>query len=392
MVARANSFVVFGRQSGYSFSRDEDADVTTLGDLRLLIVGALAEWRSLRLEDLRYWHRSEAHLLLAVLTSVAGCLLIAHVAFRARAGRGLLLPALLRIVPQSRAAAVRHVPLLLLLAGLPFFAVALADPYSAMIRREATHPGRRIGLLIDASVSMRKLFTAETLNTRGASDGVFFTSVAAAERFVQLRLKSRYRDLVALVEFGSRAYVVTPFTNDYANILFSISLIADPIEFQRFPDPGTVIASGIDDALELFKAFNFLDASGNLLVVFSDGEDSTVALEHKTLDEILQSAVEAKIPVYFVRTNYGLSEGEVIPDQLWRPAVEKTGGRFYAVRDERALLAAIQDIDRAAIGTIEIKQYSSPEPRFTSFALIAAACWIAAAALKLGLPHCQKMT
>jgi hypothetical protein len=365
--------------------------VTSRDDLRALMTSVLADWRSLRVGDFDYQHWNEAQLLLVALASVALCLMIARIAFRGGPTAGLVLPALLGVVPRSRAAVVRHAPVLVFLAGLPFFAYALADPYSSLVSTEATQAGRRIGLLIDASVSMRKLFKAEALNRRGASDAVFFTSVAAAERFVQLRLNGRYQDLLALVEFGSRAYVVTPFTNDYENILFSISLIADPDEFQKFPDPGTVIASGIDDMLELFKAFNVLEASGNLLVIFSDGEDSTVQLGHKTLDDILRGAVEAKIPVYFVRTNYGLSEGEVIPDQLWRPAVERTGGRFYAVRDERGLLAAIHDIDRAAVGSIEVKQYSSPEASFVSFALIAAACWTAAATLKLLLPHCQKM-
>ena len=52
----------------------------------------------------------------------------------------------------------------------------------------------------------------------------------------------KYRDLMALVEFGNRAYVITPFTSDYDNMLLSISLIGDPVEYSMFPDPGTVIA------------------------------------------------------------------------------------------------------------------------------------------------------
>ena len=93
--------------------------------------------------------------------------------------------------------------------------------------------------MVDASMSMRIPFTAATLNRRAATDGTFFTTVAAAERFVHLRMKGRYRDLVALVEFGNEAYVVTPFTHDYDNILLSIGLIGDPTEFGLFPDRGT---------------------------------------------------------------------------------------------------------------------------------------------------------
>jgi hypothetical protein len=254
-----------------------------------------------------------------------------------------------------------------------------------------SYPGRRISLMIDASTSMRTPFKAETLNRRAATDATFFTTVAAAERFVQLRMKGKYRDLLALVEFGNEAYVVTPFTNDYDNILLSISLIGDPVEYSMFPDQGTIIAQAIDQSIGLFKAFDFLNASGNLMVIFTDGEDTRAIINGRTLDEIVQSTIEAKIPLYFVRTNYERERGKVIPDEMWIPAVEKTGGRFYAADNEASLLAAIRDIDQVSAGTIQTTQYSSQQPRFAFFALVAAACWTGSAALKLIVPQFQKL-
>src|SRR5207244_11683314 len=99
------------------------------------------------------------------------------------------------------------------------------------------------------------------------------------------RENGKYRDLVALVEFRNEAYVVTPFTNDYDNILLSTSLIGDPVEFSLFPDQGTIIAHAIDQSVGLFKAFNFLDASGNLMVVFTVGEDTGAIVNGKTINE-----------------------------------------------------------------------------------------------------------
>ena len=135
-----------------------------------------------------------------------------------------------------------------------------------------SYPGRRITLAIDASSSMETPFTAATLNKNSATDSAFFTTAAAAERFVQRRIEGKYRDLVGLVEFGNEAYVITPFTNDYDNILLSISLIGDPVEFQRFPDQGTIIARA--SVASSCSNLQFLDASGRLLVIFSDGEDT----------------------------------------------------------------------------------------------------------------------
>ena len=363
----------------------------TLADLRALARDSLTDWRSFDLGDLQFWHRSEARLLLVALVGLSAILLIARLAVRRRAGRQqVVLPALWTALPRSRGSFLIHVPLLLLLLGLPFFVLALADPFTALVSRDVSYPGRRISILIDASTSMRTPFKAETLNPRAPTEATFFTTVAAAERFVKLRVKSKYRDLLALVEFGNQAYVVTPFTNDYDNILLSIALIGDPVEFSMFPDQGTLIAQAIHESVQLFKAFNFLDAAGNLLVIFSDGEDTHAVVASGTLDDILQSAIDAKVPVYLVRTNYDRAEGKVIPDDIWLPAVERTGGRFFAASDENSLLAAIDEIDRVAAGTISFREYTSQRPQFGVFALLTALCWTGALVSKLLVPYCQK--
>ena len=360
--------------------------------LRALFDAAVAEWRDLRIDDLQFWHRSESRLVFMWLLALTLVLLVVRSFIKRSAGRHrIVVPAILQAMPRSRLTFVRHAPLALFVLGIPFFFVALADPYSALVSREVSFPGRRICLMVDASTSMRTPFTAASLNKRAATDAAFFTTVAAAERFVRLRMKNHFRDLLSLVEFGNEAYVVTPFTHDYDNILLSISLIGDPVEFSMFPDQGTIIGRAIEEGTALFKAFDFLDASGNLMVIFSDGEDTRAMIGGRSLDDIVVSAYKAKIPVYLVRTNYDRTKGQVIPDELWIPAVEKTGGKFYAANNEESLLAAINEIDSISTGTIDVRQYSSQQPQFASFALIAAGLWTAAAALKLAVPFFQKL-
>jgi hypothetical protein len=360
--------------------------------VRLIVRRHLEEWQGVRLADLQFWHRGEAQLALITLVAITGLLLVGRSLMARRPGRHrLVVPAVLSSVGPAYLGFVRHTPLALFLAGLPFFTLALADPFTALVTSDVTYPGRRISVMIDASTSMRTPFRAKNLNVRAETDATFFTTVAAAERFVQMRVKGRYRDLLALVEFGNEAYVVTPFTNDYDNILLSISLIGDPVEYSLFPDQGTIIAQAIDESIGLFKAFDFLDASGNLMVIFTDGEDTRAIVNGKTLDEIMQAAIDAKIPVYFVRTNYERGEGKVIPDELWLPAVLKTGGKFYAADNEEHLLAAIKDIDTVSAGTIQTRQYTSQRPRFAMFAFVAACFWTGAVGLKLTVPQFQKL-
>ncbi len=366
--------------------------MSTFARLFALLRQNLNDWQELRIGDLQFWHRTEARLALVGLVGLAIVLLIIRAMLRSGAPRqGLVLPAVLGTMARSRGAAMVHAPLVLFLLGLPFFFFALADPFTALVSREMSFPGRRIGIMIDASISMRTPFTAASLNKRAATDATFFTTVAAAERFVRLRMKGKYRDLIGLVEFGNQAYVIMPFTSDYDNVLLSISLIGDPLEFNQFPDQGTVIMTAVTETVALYKAFNFLEASGNIMVLFSDGEDSNYQIGNRSLDDVVKLAIDAKIPIYFVRTNYDKVEGQIIPDERWIPAIEKTGGKFYAASSEDTLIKAIEDIDRASTGTIQFKQYSSQQPRFALFALGAGIFWSAAALLKLSLPYFEKL-
>lgn len=351
-----------------------------------------AEWAVFDVSGLQFWRRDTGRLALLVVVGLAVLLLLIRSAMARTPGRHhIVVPALLRSLPGSRLAWTRHLPLVLFLAALPLALLALSDPYSSLIVENVTYPGRRISLMIDASDSMQTAFTAATLNTRNDVQPAFFTTIAAAERFVQLRRKGRHRDLMALVEFGSRAYVITPFTSDYDNLLLSMALIGDPVEFSQFPESGTVIASALEESIEIFKAFNFLEASGNLMVIFTDGEDTTSIVHGRSLDDILKSAVDNKIPLFFVRTNYNKEFGEGIPDAKWKAAVERTGGRYYVAKNEASLIAAVEDIDREAVGTIETRQYTSQQARFGLFALAAAALWTGAAGLKLATPWFGKL-
>lgn len=350
------------------------------------------EWQALIGGRLQFSHRGDAQLMLLALLGLQLVLLLGRIALRRHPGlTSVIVPALPASFRRSAAARVVHLPALLFLAGLPFLAIALADPSTALIRREMTYPGRRICIAIDASNSMSSPFQASSLRLKPGEEQAFFTTVAAAERFVQMRRNARFRDLVGLVEFGSEAYVVTPFTNDYDNILLSLSLIGDPHEFAVFPDPRTLIAVAIEQSVALFKAFNFLNAAGNILVIFSDGEDTNATVHGRPLDDIIHGAIEASVPVYFVRTNYNRLEGDAqVPDALWRDAVRKTGGKFFAASDEQSLLAAIHEIDQVSAGTIELTEYSAQQPRFTVFGLVAALCFMLATGAKLFVPALQK--
>jgi Ca-activated chloride channel family protein len=353
----------------------------TLNALLELIGRTLAEWQA-PTQDIIFTSKNTALLVVAVLLVLTAMAL----AWRSLRGRvpgrtAIAVPAILPRVRQSPLTFVRHTPFVLFLAGLPFFCLALADPYTSLSAKQVSYPGRRIEVIIDASLSMLSPFTGQQLKTQ--SDTAFSTNMAAAEYFIRTRMKGRYRDLIALEEFGNESYVVTPFTSDYQNLLLSLKMISDVNEWQRFPDQGTIIMKAIDNGVDLFKAFDFLKSSGNIMVIFSDGQDNNVQIGQMTLEEVLKKAVDNHVPVYMIRTAYSRGLYDVIPDTVWKKAIDATGGKFYPAANQETIMQAIKEIDAAATGRVDVREYAVRQPRYSRFALMAALLWMLAITLQM---------
>jgi len=363
--------------------------MAAVGEFFALVGRTLSELTDLSGGAFALLQRDTALLVYALLVGVCLALLVFRRMRRSRAGEGrLVLPAVFgsAMFPKNHAASVRHVAYGLFLLGVIAFAFALADPHTALVEDEASYPGHRITMMIDASLSMNTAFATEQL----AAGNTFLANVSAAEYFVKRRMEGPYQDLVSLVQFGNEAYIVTPFTNDYQNILLSISLVGTPEEYRRFPDHGTLIMKAISRGVQLFRSFDFLGATGNLIVIFSDGQDTHARFEDVTLDDIMQEAADNEIPVYFIRTAYDQELGDIISDQQWKLAVERTGGKFFPAENEAAILSAIHEIDALAKGRIRVKRYVAHEPRFQAFALMAVLLWMTGLAMTLGFKQFRR--
>src|SRR6266536_153362 len=158
-----------------------------LDDINAFLNAAVGEWRAIRLSELLFAHREAARMTGIVILVASLLVLILRSLIGRRPGRNrIALPAILPVVRSSPLSFIRHAPLLLFLAGLPFFLIALTDPFTSLTQQEVSFPGRRIGLLIDASSSMMEPFKAQELGKKAPSDARFFTAVAAAETFVKM--------------------------------------------------------------------------------------------------------------------------------------------------------------------------------------------------------------
>ena len=151
--------------------------------IHAIAAAAAADWARLDTAGLSFWFRDTARLAAIGFAVIAALLLALRLVIPRRPGHGrIVLPALVGTMPKARLAWLRHAPALLFAAGLPFALLALADPHASLVASEASYPGRRIALMIDASDSMRSDFTAPSLNA--GTQQAFFTTIAAATRGV----------------------------------------------------------------------------------------------------------------------------------------------------------------------------------------------------------------
>ena len=151
----------------------------------------------------------------------------------------------------------------------------------------------------------------------------------------------------------------------------------------------------INQAVKLFTAFDFLNASGNLMVIFSDGEDTKVSgprLGGMNVEEILSSATAGQDSRLL---HPGCRYNKAIGPRVHGSDLEAGRGE-----DRRQVLRGVRRSDdhqrdsgnRQGRGRQNRRSSSTARsvPRFSIFALIAVACWTLALALKLTVPHLRK--
>ncbi len=156
--------------------------------LREFATGLFADWRAMIADGVQFAYRDDPALIAAALLGLALIVLAVRLLLGRRLSRdAVAVPALFGAVRTSRLAWLRHTPRLLAGLGVPLALLALADPFTALVSSTVSYPGRRIALMIDASDSMAASFKAGSLNTRAETEAAFFTTVAAAKRFVEIR-------------------------------------------------------------------------------------------------------------------------------------------------------------------------------------------------------------
>jgi len=189
--------------------------------------------------------------------------------------------------------------LMLWLAAMALFGIAMARPQWGFTWREVRRTGLDIMVVVDTSQSM--------LATDLKPNRLEQIKFGLRDMITQLQ-----GDRAGMVVFAGTSYLQCPLTSDYAAFMMYV----DDLNVGLVPRGGTAISDALRTAI---KSFDEKSKSDRLIVLITDGED--------TVEDPLQVIPElAKNNIKLYAIGVGSPEGELIP-------IKDQSGRETFLRD-----------------------------------------------------------
>lgn len=223
--------------------------------------------------------------------------------------------------------------------------VALARPERVGDPVEISKAARDVVLAIDISGSMdeRDFVTGY---------GETVQRLEAVKRVVGRFIGERNGDRIALIVFGAKAFIQSPFTED----LRTVRDLLDQTEV-GMAGPHTVIGDAIGLSIRVFEAS---DVPQRLLILLSDGADTG-----SRMSPINAAAIAARsgVEIHTIAVGDPQADGEGQVDLGALEAIaNRTGGESFFADDEAALADVYQRIDALAPRDVETLSYRPREP------------------------------
>ncbi|UCH40892.1 MAG: VWA domain-containing protein, partial [Gammaproteobacteria bacterium] len=174
-------------------------------------------------------------------------------------------------------------------------------------------------------------------------DGSRVQRLAAVKRVVGDFVAAREGDRVALIVFGTKAFVQSPFTED----LGTVRELLDQTGV-GMAGPHTVIGDAIGLAIRTFEAS---DIEQRLLILLSDGADTGSTMTPINAAEI---AATNAVAIYTVGVGDPQGSGEQRVDQAaLEDIAARANGRFFFANDEAGLQQIYARIDELTPRKVE---------------------------------------
>lgn len=222
--------------------------------------------------------------------------------------------------------------------------ISLAQPQRVGAPIERTKAARDLILAIDISGSM---------DTRdfATPDGSPLQRLEAVKGVVTEFLSQRDGDRVALIVFGSKAYLQSPLTEDFE----TVATLLQKTEV-GMAGPHTALGDAIGLSIRTFEAS---DIEQRLLILLSDGSDTTSAMTPVNAAGI---AARAGVEIYSIAVGDPEAGGEARVDlATLEDIAARTGGAFFFADDVEGLATIYDRIDMLAPRETETLSYRPRE-------------------------------
>lgn len=169
-----------------------------------------------------------------------------------------------------------------------------------------------------------------------SADGERQQRLEAVKSVIRSFIAERSGDRIALIIFGTRAYVQAPFTED----LQSLNGFLDQIVV-GIAGPNTALGDAVGLGIKTFQAS---EVDKKLMILLSDGTDTSSRM---TPINAAQIASDNDVVVYTVGVGDPDATGESRVDlATLQDIADRTGGQFFFADDETALTAVYSEIDK----------------------------------------------
>jgi Ca-activated chloride channel family protein len=224
----------------------------------------------------------------------------------------------------------------------------LADPI--VIEKSA----RDVVLALDISGSMDQRDFQST-------DGTTKQRLAAVKDVMRKFIADRQGDRMALIIFGTRAFVQAPFTED----LNSLNGFLGQTQV-GMAGPNTALGDAIGLGIRTFETS---EVDQRLMIVLSDGADTSSRMTPTNAAAI---ASDKGVVIYTIGVGDPNASGEDRVDlDALKAIADRTGGQYFFANDEAALAETYQQIDEQNPRIVETQSYR-PRESLTHYPLLAA--------------------
>ena len=272
----------------------------------------------------------------------------------------------------------------LFLAGAVSLVVAAARPRTSLAHGSRSVDAIAIAMTVDVSGSMEALdFTPRGARTEK-------TRLDVVKELFAKFVEARPDDLIGLVTFGGFASTRAPLTADHEVLLHVLKGVQVPsVSFDANGRPVdqeeqmTAIGDGLATAIARVKD---ADMKSKIVILLSDGVSNTGAVEP---DDAAAAAANLGIRVYTIGvgtnprpTPFGMRDMSFDESQL-KSIASKTGARYFGVRDEDGLKAALEEIDSLEKTTLDRTVYQRWNEYFPPFLMLGAFLVLLAVSLQM---------